>query len=65
MMKFTCLPTWLLTKLLLPCHPVYGYRYSLSEWHSGRTAVCKDFDRAFWISGATLLIVGIIIEASK
>jgi hypothetical protein len=61
---FFSLPTWLLTRALLPflpkTHAWYGRRFTLAEWAQGQTAMCREFDYVFWaITGALCIVLAL------
>lgn len=55
------LPTWLLTRLVVPFlpseHPWKGRRFTLADWRRGQTALCRMFDKVLWVLGVWYLLV--------
>jgi hypothetical protein len=56
---WSALPTWRLNKVLPASHPFSGK--SLSDWHRGRTDLCKQFDAVFWSAGVSAAILVVFI----
>lgn len=65
-MKYTALPTWLLTQLFRPIFPEthqWKHRfYSLADWASGRTNLCKKFDFVFWLLFVDVFILFMFLQ---
>lgn len=61
MNKWLALPTWLLTRGLLPFmpkdHPWKGHAFTLEEWAHGQTKACRQFDHCFWVVGVLWAVI--------
>lgn len=53
MKDLVAIPTWIFTRLLNPflpaTHPWHGRRFTLQDWATNQTALCRIFDWALWI----------------
>ncbi len=53
MKDFVAIPTWTITRLVLPFvpgnHPWYGKRFTLRDWASHQTPLCRMFDVMLWL----------------
>lgn len=51
--NYVAIPTWVFTRMLVPflpvAHPWYGRRFTLEDWASHQTTLCRTFDFALWV----------------
>jgi len=59
MRAWQCLPSWLLTRAILPfvpkTHPWRGLRPTLRQWNESQTDLCRAFDFVLWLNAAVTL----------
>jgi len=54
MKDFWSIPTWAITRILIPflppAHPWHGRAFTLEDWTDHQTPLCRELDVALWIS---------------
>lgn len=58
----SAIPTWFFTaSLIVPflpkSHPWHGRRFTLGEWHAGRTTYTKFIDFLLWFYGVLAIVI--------
>ena len=52
MTKWIALPTWIVTRMIVPTfppeHPWRKRAFTLSDWAAHQTELCRVFDLVFW-----------------
>lgn len=65
MKDFVSIPTWAITRILAPflppAHPWHGRVFSLEDWATHQTPLCRELDLGLWISGSMAIASVILV----